>query len=72
MERFSITVGDRVFDVESKLQKDFYAVSCGSESGLLGKNERGDWELMLPSSEAADLPAEELGAAIEEYIARNN
>ncbi|WP_256009634.1 hypothetical protein [Desertivirga xinjiangensis] len=68
MKQFKIEVNGLEYQVEPSLHEGFYQLEAESLSGLIGKTAEGDWELSLPSGNAADLPAAEIGAAIERKL----
>jgi len=69
METFKISVNGHEYIIEPALHDGFYTVSRGNKSAILGKGKDGKWEFSLQSSSAVDMPAEEIGEAIEHYQA---
>lgn len=68
MKQFKIVVNGLEYRVEPSLHEGFYQLEANGLSGLIGKTTEGEWELSLPSGNAADLPAAEIGAAIEREL----
>jgi hypothetical protein len=67
MEVFKVDINRKEFTVTPALHQGFYEITSGSQSGMLTKDSEGKWELLLQSSNAMDISAEELGKKIEEY-----
>lgn len=70
MNKFELTVGSQVFEVEPGIHQNMFTITSGRQSALIGKGGDGTWELQLQSGEAADLSAARIGAALEEYLSR--
>ncbi|HEY1056374.1 MAG TPA: hypothetical protein VGE24_14605 [Emticicia sp.] len=68
MEAFQVKINDRNFTVVPRLHDNFYSVSYAGRSAMLGKEEDGEWEFSLQSSEDLDVSAREIGEVIEMYL----
>jgi len=65
MKRYNIVIGDTEYLVEQSLHVGFFTVSTSNLSVLITKDDRGKWELSLPSTQAIDFPVGEIGKAID-------
>ena len=68
MDAFDLTIEGQLIHIEAGLHADFYTVSQNNKSAMLGKNENGEWEFALQTSEAISLSAQQIGEEIERAV----
>ena len=67
MEAFKINIKGLEYIIEPALHNNFYSVTCGDKSAMLGKGSDGKWEFSLQTSKALDVAADEIGKEIEKH-----
>ena len=65
MKQYNIVIGDKEYLVDRSLHKGFFTVTSNNLSVLITKDDKGRWELSLPSTQAIDFPIVEIGKAID-------
>ncbi len=65
MKQYNIVIGEKEYKAEQSLHEGFFTVSRNGMSVLITKDDKGKWELTLPSTQAMDFPVEEIGKAID-------
>jgi hypothetical protein len=68
MEAFNLNFQGKVYRIEPALHDGFYSVASGDASGLLLKDDEGQWVFSLETSESLSVEANDLAIAIEKAL----